>query len=378
MAMVLNDNSNLIDENVSTGLIDCDVHPFINSLDELIPYMDVSLQRRMNLGKFNKSKVLKNMNAGAFVFPTARYVNPGYVLRLDAVPPDGSVPGSNPQHVTQDLFDRFGTTYGILNAGHGSMSAYHNVNLAVEYSKVYNDWLYEKWVDSDTRFRMTMVCAPLDAQETVREIERIGKKSGVVGINLQDTHIPLGNKHFWPIYEIAEAYDLPIVLHPDAVGAGEYGPFQCVGPATTYMEWHTALALIAQRQVISLVCEGVFDRFPKLKFVFVEYGFSWLSTIMWRLDKNWKGLRDEVPWIKRLPSDYIKSSVRVTTQPIEEPFRPKDLLAVVQMIGAEHMLMFSSDYPHWDGDNSDRILLQFPKELKRKIFYENAMETYKF
>jgi hypothetical protein len=117
----------------TTGLIDCDVHPYLSSLNELIPYMDESLQRRINIGRFEKN-ILKNMNAGAFDFPKARYSNPNYVLRLDAITPSGGVPGSDPEFLKKDLFDRFNTTYGILNNGHGSMSAFHNVEMAAEYS----------------------------------------------------------------------------------------------------------------------------------------------------------------------------------------------------------------------------------------------------
>jgi predicted TIM-barrel fold metal-dependent hydrolase len=357
------------------GLIDCDVHPYLKSLNELIPYMDESLQRRLNIGKFDKS-LLKNMNAGAFDFPKSRYVNPNYVLRLDAVTPSGDVPGSDPDFITKDLFDRFNTAYGILNAGHGSMSAHHNIDLAVGYSTAYNDWLYDEWINKDHRFKMTMVVAPLDPQLTVKEIERIGRKPGVVGVNLQCTNIPLGHRHYYPIYEIAQEYKLPIVLHPDTDGSSEFSPVQAVGPASTYIEWHTSLSLTAQRQIMSLVCEGVFEKFPNLKFAFIEYGFAWLPSLMWRLDKNWKGLRDEVPWLKMLPSEYIRRNVRLSTQPSEEPFRPKDLLELIHMAKAEDMLMFSSDYPHWDGDISDRIFNHFPEELRRKIFYENAREAY--
>lgn len=357
------------------GIIDADIHPYLSSLNELIPYTNLSLQRRMNFGKFEKS-LLKNMNAGSFDFPKSRYANPHHVLRLDAITPGGGVPGSDAEFVKTDLLDRYGIAYGILNVGHGSMSAYHNVDMCAEYSIACNDWLYDKWVTADSRYRMTMVVTPLDPQYTVKEIERIGKKPGIVGINLQNVNIPLGKRHFWSIYELAEEYGLPIVLHPDTEGTAEYAPAQSVGPASTYIEWHASLSLVAQRQIMSLVYEGVFEKFPKLTFAFIEYGFAWLPSVMWRLDKNWKALRDEAPWLKMLPSEYIRRNVRLGTQPMEEPFRPKDLVALIQMAGAEDMLMFASDYPHWDGDVTDRVFLGFPEELKHKIFCENAKLTY--
>ncbi|PIC58314.1 amidohydrolase [Sporosarcina sp. P12(2017)] len=378
--MVINTGNtqvNDMESNKKTQLIDVDVHCFLGSLDELVPYSDEWLQKMMNFGKFS-NRFLTSQTAGAFEFPKTRYHNPNHVLRLDATTPSGGVPGSDPAFVGTDLFDKFGTTYGILNVGHGTMAPYHNVDVTTAYSSACNDWLYDKWVNVDERFKIDMVVSTVDANATVKEIERIGKKPGVVGINLQNINIPLGKRHFWPIYEIAEAYGLPIVLHPDSEGSGEYSPPQYIGPASTYMEWHSSLSIVPMRQINSLICEGVFERFPKLKVVFVEYGFSWMPHLMWRLDKNWKALRDEIPWVKMLPSEYIRRNIRLATQPFEEPFHPKDLVTLVEMIDAEDMLMFSSDYPHWDGEHTMDIFAHFPDDLKHKIFYKNALETYRF
>jgi predicted TIM-barrel fold metal-dependent hydrolase len=360
-------------------VIDSDVHSYLNSLDDLVPYCDESLQKRLNIGNFKKKSFGgKIVSAGEFRFPECRYINPGSVLRTDAFSPQGAIPGADPDFVTKDLFDKNNTVYGILNSANATMGAFHNTDIANEFNTAYNNWQYENWVEKDSRYKMSMLVTPLDPAAAVKEIERMGKKPGVVAINLQTTYMPLGKKHFYPIYEIAEHYGLPILLHPDSEASGELGPAQAVGPASTYMEWHTCLGLNAQRNIVSLVCDGVFEKFPKLKFVFVEYGVSWLPAAMWRLDKNWKALRDEVPWVKELPSEYIRRNVRLGTQPIEEPYRPKDLLEIIQMAGAEDMLLYCSDYPHWDGDEADRILNTFPKELKNKIFYENALNTYNF
>ncbi len=221
-----------------------------------------------------------------------------------------------------------------------------------------------------------MSIAPQDPKLAVKEIERFGSNPGVVEIIINNMNLPLGNRHFYPIYEIAESLGLPLVVHPGAESAGLYAPAQSVGPASYYMEWHSTLSLVAQRQIISLVCEGVFEKFPKLHFVFAEYGAAWLPHLMWRLDKNWKALRDEVPWLKRYPSEYIREHIHITTQPIEETYRPNDLLEIIQMVNAEDMLMFSSDYPHWDGDNPEKILRKFPKDLKEKILFGNAKKLY--
>ena len=74
---------------------------------------------------------------------------------------------------------------------------------------------------------------------------------------------------------------------------------------------------------------------------------------MWRFDKEWKGLRREVPWVRRLPSDYIREHIRLTLQPFDAPPGPAHLLRLIDRLGSEEMLLFATDYPHWHGDTPD-------------------------
>ena len=128
--------------------------------------------------------------------------------------------------------------------------------------------------------------------------------------------------------------------------------------------------------VNSLVCEGVFEKFPDLKFVAIEGGIAWLPHLMWRMDKNYKALRATTPWLKKLPSQYIKEHIRLTTQPIEEPENPQHILQIFEMIDAKNTVMFSSDYPHWDFDNPKMALPPLKGELKENILWRNAATLY--
>jgi predicted TIM-barrel fold metal-dependent hydrolase len=131
--------------------------------------------------------------------------------------------------------------------------------------------------------------------------------------------------------------------------------------------------------LISIIAEGVFVKFPKLKFILTEGGVSWFSHVMWRMDKNFKALRSTVPWMKRLPSEYMLDHVRLTTQPMEETENADMLLNMLEMIHAEKTLCFATDYPHWDFDAPDVVLpRKVPDELRRRIMYENAAELYGF
>ncbi len=111
----------------------------------------------------------------------------------------------------------------------------------------------------------------------------------------------------------------------------------------------------------------------------LEGGWAWLPALMWRLDKVYKRLHDEVPHLKRLPSEYIHEHIWTTTQPMEEPHNPEHLLQVIEHLGSDDMLMFSTDYPHWDFDDPNRAFpVRLPEDLKRKIFHDNAKALYKF
>jgi uncharacterized protein len=148
------------------------------------------------------------------------------------------------------------------------------------------------------------------------------------------------------------------------------------GTPTYYLEWHTMLGQIHQSNTASLLCHGVFERFPELTVVIAEGGFAWAAELMWKLDRDWKGLRDEVPWVKHEPSDYLFDHIRFTTQPFIEPSKREHLLAVLEMIQAERTLMFSSDYPHWDFDDPKRALTAVPESLRRKIMVDTPRAVY--
>jgi predicted TIM-barrel fold metal-dependent hydrolase len=202
-------------------------------------------------------------------------------------------------------------------------------------------------------------------------------RAGIVQIFLPLMNTLMGDRHYYPIYAAAAHHRLPIALHPNSVDAiYQKAPTLAGGVPTYYVEWHAALTQVFQANVISLACHGVFERFPGLKVVIAEGGVAWLADVMWRLDKNWEALRDEVPWVKRLPSEYIVDHVRFTTQPFLEPRKPEHLWTMLEIVHAERTLLFSSDYPHWDFDNPMRALTRVPEAMRERIRGGNARELY--
>jgi predicted TIM-barrel fold metal-dependent hydrolase len=84
-----------------------------------------------------------------------------------------------------------------------------------------------------------------------------------------------------------------------------------------------------------------------------------------------------VPWVTKPPSEYLGDHVRLTSQPIERPADDRHLLQMLEMMGAEQLLMFASDYPHWDFDSPTHAFPRLPEGLHRRIFEENARAFYR-
>src|SRR5439155_1071582 len=82
----------------------------------------------------------------------------------------------------------------------------------------------------------------------------------------------------------------------------------------------------------------------------VEGGSAWIPSLLWRFDMEYKGLRREVPWLKRLPSEYFASHVWVTTQPLEVSPQKENVVELLRSMSLENRLVYSSDYPHWVAD----------------------------
>jgi hypothetical protein len=124
--------------------------------------------------------------------------------------------------------------------------------------------------------------------------------------------------------------------------------------------------------VSSLVIEGVFERFPRLKVVMIEGGFGWLPALTWRLDKVFERMRDEVPHLKKRPSEYIRQHIWVTTQPMEEP--DDATICLRSSSGSTGLAAVCAAAPgrHWDGGDPFRAFLPASSPRARAVLAGNA------
>jgi predicted TIM-barrel fold metal-dependent hydrolase len=274
--------------------------------------------------------------------------------------------------------DRYDIEYAVLSSIQaGKLATLPNTYEAITLARAFNDYFMNEWLTVDSRYRLAMCVAAHDPLAAAEEIRRIGNEEGVVAVFIPLLNILMGNRHYYPIYQTAEEHGLPVLIHP----TGTEGGFQTSvafagGIPSTYIERHTVFPEIAMASITSMVFEGVFVRFPGLKVVAAEFGYSWVSHMLWRMDQNWREFRREVPWIEREPSSYVLDHVRFTSQPAEEPEKDEYLLQILEMVHADRTMVFSTDYPHWDTDSPKSTFRRVPEQMRRRIFYDNAAELY--
>jgi predicted TIM-barrel fold metal-dependent hydrolase len=238
-----------------------------------------------------------------------------------------------------------------------------------------NDWQLAEWIEPEPRLRASIVAPYEDGDLAAAEIDRLGDHPSFVQVLIESRTLePLGRRKYWRMYEAAVRHDLPVGIHFGALGGW---PITGVGHPSFYIEYHAGQLTSFQDQVISLVCEGVFERFPTLKIVLIEGGWGWLPPLMWRLDRAWRKLKDEVPHLRRAPSEYIREHVWFTTQPMEEPARRGEFAQLIADLAMDDRMMFATDYPHWDFDSPEAALpADVPTDLRRKIMADNARALY--
>jgi predicted TIM-barrel fold metal-dependent hydrolase len=344
-------------------LIDTDIHPQVNS-ERVLARLPQPWRTRYASGNRGPG------NLG--------WWNPNGVDRSDVKLESGKSIHSDPALLTRHFFQKHDLDYGVfIPGGVLHMAQSPEPDFAAAVISAVNDVIAEEWLPLNSRFLTSMAVYPHLPEMAVAEIHRLGAHPQIVQVQLPSgSRIPWGQRLFHPIFEAACEYDLAIAIHPGSEGVGLSGPPNAAGYPTSYFEWHTTLVNSYIAHLTSMLAEGVFARFPKLKFVMVEGGISWLPPILWRMDKNWKALHSTIPWLNELPSEIAARHVRLSTQPLEEPANPDHFHAMLEMFPAEQMLMFSSDYPHWDGDAPDFAVRQFPERMRPRIMGQTAAELY--
>jgi uncharacterized protein len=279
----------------------------------------------------------------------------------------------DPESLAKVTLERFGLSYAICNCLF-PVQNFRDENLAAAFASAANDWLAAEWLEKEKRLRGSALVPIQSPERAVAEINRLACDDRFVQVLLlaMGEH-PLGKSMYWPIYAAAERHGFTIGIH---AGSSYHHAVTGSGWPTYYLEDYAAQSLAFHTQLGSFICEGVFVKYPKLKVVLIESGVTWLPPYLWRLSKFWRGLRNEVPWIDRQPHEFVRDHIRLTIQPFDGPPTSEHISRVIDQLQSDDLLLFSSDFPHWQFDDDDILPPGFSTNLRAKLLVDNPFATY--
>ena len=249
------------------------------------------------------------------------------------------------------------------------------VEVEVALARAYNRWLCEVVLAEEPRIKSSLYLPMNDPVAAYKIVQDFAGHKGVVGFTVGTArHKQLYDNSYMKLYADIEARGLPLVFHSSLGGANDQSLNLCnrfMAAHALGFSWWNIL------HCTNWLVNGLPERFPKLRTVWVESGLAWIPFLMQRLDNEWMMRSSEVPLLKRRPSDYMRE-MYFSTQPMEMVNNREALELTFKMINAETQLMYASDYPHWDTDLPSTIYdLPFLSEAaKRNILGGNAKRVF--
>ena len=222
---------------------------------------------------------------------------------------------------------------------------------AVALCHSYNDWLGEDFCDPNQGLLGMALLPTQDAGEAATEVRR-AKDLGLVGVIFaaDGPHL-LGHRRYDPVYQAAADEDLPVGVHASGMNLADTGTGAADFPK--FIQAHSIshpFGII--RQFTSMMFEGVFERFPTVRFGFLECGGTWAPWYLDRLDEEFEHRGgEEAPELTQLPSSLVHEGGNIFFGCEAE----ERLLGPTLDIIGKDTVMYASDWPHWDGDYPDSL-----------------------
>lgn len=344
----------------SLGAVDCDMHPVVPDLKALAPFLPPHWRDSV------ESRGIPGFESNSYPPRAPITARPDW--RDEAGAPPAGV-----ERFRSAVLDPWKLKLAIGNCIYG-VHMVLSEDMAVALASAVNDWVAATWLDADPRMRASIVVPWQNPDRAAEEIERCAADRRFVQVLMPAmAEAPLGRRHYWPIYAAAAKHGLPVGVH---AGSAYRFPVTPVGWPSYYAEDYAAQSLAFQGQLGSLICEGVFSKFPDLKVVLIESGVSWYTPFLWRLTKFWRGTRSEVPWVDRPPIEIARDHIRLTAQPFDAPKDAEVVARIVDQLQSDATLLFASDYPHWQFDDDAALPSGIPADTLRRMAVDNPLETY--
>ncbi|MEW5421119.1 amidohydrolase family protein [Amorphus sp. 3PC139-8] len=248
------------------------------------------------------------------------------------------------------------------------------VEMEVQMARAYNKWLVENVLAQNDRL-VSMLYLPFnDPEAAYQTVKDFAGYKGVCGFMVCSTRYKgVYDNAYMKTYALLEEAGLPIGFH-----AGYYWNDPLSSMTNRFITAHAlGFTFFNAVHCANWVVNGLPERFPNLKVIWIESGLAWVPWLMQRLDNDFRMRTSECPSLKRLPSDYMRDMF-YTSQPMEMVNNGSMLKATFEMINAGTQLLYSSDYPHWDMDLPS-VIWDLPflnDEQKKNILGRNAQRIF--
>jgi predicted TIM-barrel fold metal-dependent hydrolase len=240
-----------------------------------------------------------------------------------------------------------------------------NTEAEVALTTTYNRWIAERCAASNGRLRWVAVLPMLRADDAVEEL-RWAKAHGACGFVKRgyDLEKPVNDPHFYPIYEEAAALDMPLCIH--------------TGHPLPGREWDRGFPVMAA--FTALITSHLPDKFPKLRFGFIEAGASWVPYTMSQLAAQQRSHQlHERAHTMDLKKDLFRTNrLFIAIDPVDD-------IEYLLTFGTEDNLMIGTDYCHSDISANLSALEEVQRwadegrisdTVAHKILVTNAREFY--
>jgi predicted TIM-barrel fold metal-dependent hydrolase len=290
-----------------------------------------------------------------------------------------------------------------------AIQAWPDLEYAVASCRAYNDWLSDHCTRGDGRLFGVAVLPQQDVDATADELRRVAELPSIVGGFLRPNPTqdwkPFSNEVYDPIWRAASDTGLALGFHPylDAKlpGAAQglrIGMLRMKTPLRAHMPDEVGSAIpglgsgidnMAFAQAIAnpvdmmttltfLTMGGVCERFPEVRFVFLEANGGWIVPWLERLDHHAHEFPWDMPGLTMPPSAYFRRQCWISFDPDEAAL---PLAATSPLCGADR-IVWASDFPHPDAKYpgvTEALLeatAQLSDDARRLIAGENARALY--
>jgi predicted TIM-barrel fold metal-dependent hydrolase len=255
-----------------------------------------------------------------------------------------------------------------------SLGLHPQVEVEVALSRAYNRWLCDGPLAQEKRIK-ALVYLPLNDPDVCYDfVKEFGDRKGVVGFLITGVRYNMVHDNdFARTYALLEEMGKPLAFHAAYNWHNKY-----MEQMNRFLSVHAlGFPYYNILHMTNWIINGLPERFPKLKVMWIEGGLAWIPFLMQRLDHEYMLRPSEAPLLKRLPSEYMQD-MYYATQPIEKVKNRKLMEATFDAIKADTQLCFSTDYPHWDFDLPSTIydIPFLTEQQKRNILGGNAARLF--